>query len=539
MGPKKTKTAKFADLLLINGHLITLDPDYPEATALAIKNTKIVWIGSKEQAKDWEGPQTKVLDLEGAYAYPGFIDSHAHIIYTGLVEQSLKLWGITSKLELLNKVRDEASTLPAGKWIWGIGWDEHLWTDSSPPTLAELTEAAPQNPVVMQRCDTHLIAVNQAALTLANINASTPDTDEGVIYRDSHGNLTGLLSDNAMTPIFNAMPKPTAEENLKLTQWVMQDCLKKGITSIHNASTYEWDFEAFKTLALKDELPVRIYVMATVDGKYSNSIYENGPQKISPFLELRCLKLFIDGALGSRGAALLEPYHDNPGTSGNLIWKKKDLWKTLQHAKEMGFQVATHAIGDRAVRLILDAYEVTGCHGLRWRVEHAQIVAPEDVSRFGKLGVIAAVQPLHATADMPWMKDRLGDQRNESEAFPWRTMLDTGATIAGGSDAPVVEINPLWGIYAAITRQDKEGNPLGGWYPLHRMTPLEALKAYTINSAYAGFRDNELGSLTPGKLADIVVLPENILTCDPKKLLDMEVQHTIVNGKIQYSHPFM
>lgn len=526
-----------ADLLLVNGKFITLDPEVPHAEILAIKDGKIIGLGSKIDSEVWRGEKTRVFDLEGASAYPGFIDSHAHIIYTGMAKQALQLRGLRSKKQVLDLLKEESQYTPKGKWIWGIGWDDHLWEDDPTfPSLGELSEAAPDNPVILQRCDTHLITVNEYALKLAQINASTPDVDGGKIYRDKSGHPTGALSDGAMNAIFNLIPKLTSEENLKLTKIVLQECLKNGITSIHNASTYEDDYQAFKLLALTNQLDVRIYIMATVQGKFENTIFENGPQNFGPFLDLRCLKIFLDGALGSRGAALIEPYSDDSGNYGNLIWKKKELWKMLQDAKDMGFQVAAHVIGDKASKFLLDAYEGTGCHELRWRAEHAQTLDPADIPRFGKLGVIAAVQPLHFTEDMQWMEFRLGKERMEKEAFPWRSLIDSGAILAGGSDAPVVDINPLMGIYAAITRQDREGNPEGGWTPQQRMTPLEALQAYTTNGAYAAFRENELGTLSVGKLADIVVLPENILTCDPKKLIDMQVLHTIVNGTIKYSH---
>ncbi len=525
-----------ADLLLVNGHFITLDPGISQAEILAIKDGKILGLGSKIDLEVWRGEKTRVFDLEGAYAYPGFIDSHAHIIYTGMAKQALQLAGIKSKKQVLDLLKEECQYTPEGKWIWGIGWDEHLWKDDPTfPTLGELSEAAPNNPVILQRCDTHLITVNQYALQLAKINANTPDVEGGKIYRDKNGNPTGALSDGAMNAIFNLIPPLTPEENLKMTKIVLQECLKNGITSIHNASTYGDDYQAFKLLALTNQLDVRIYIMATVNGKFENTIFENGPQNFGPFLEMRCLKIFLDGALGSRGAALIEPYSDDPDNYGNLIWKKKELWKMLQDAKDMGFQVAAHVIGDKASKFLLDAYEGTGCHGLRWRAEHAQTLDPADIPRFGALGVIAAVQPLHFTEDMQWMESRLGLKRIEMEAFPWRSMIDSGAVLAGGSDAPVVDINPLWGIYAAITRQDRNGQPVNGWTPEQRMTAMEALQAYTINGAYASFRENELGTLSVGKLADIVVLPENILTCDPKKLIDMKVLHTVVNGIIKYS----
>jgi predicted amidohydrolase YtcJ len=259
------------------------------------------------------------------------------------------------------------------------------------------------------------------------------------------------------------------------------------------------------------------------------------PTSYGPFLEVRCLKLFMDGALGSRGAKMIHDYQDDPGNSGLLIWEQEELLPILKFAKDAGFQVGTHAIGDLAVRLLLDAYEKIGVNDLRWRIEHVQLLDKDDLKRFKKLGVIAAMQPLHLSADLEWCEARVGKERAEQCAFMWRDLLDAGALIAGGSDAPVVEINPLWGIYTAITRQDLQGEPKGGWNPAQRVSPEEALRMYTKDAAYAGFREETLGTITVGKLADLVVLPENILTCDPKKLIDMQVLYTIVDGKIVYS----
>jgi predicted amidohydrolase YtcJ len=431
-------------------------------------------------------------------------------------------------------VKKKAQELKSGDWILGAGWDEDRWPEPKLPSAADLDAVAPHHPVFLSRIDTHAAWVNSLALKLAQIDRSTPDREGGKIYRNPQGDPTGILLDIAMQQIYDILPHPTLEETVEITQKILHDCLRKGITSIHNAATFENDLNVFKTLAHRQTLPLRVYAMVVMPDQLGESFLKNGMQNYGPFFEVRCIKLFIDGAMGSRGAALMEPYCDDPGNKGLLLWDEKTLLPILKQAKEKGFQVAIHAIGDLGAHLVLNAYEKIGVQGLRWRMEHAQLLKPEDIERFHSLGIIAAIQPMHATEDMRWIADRIGEERCKKGAFLWRSFLDHGIVLTGGSDAPVVDDNPLWGIYAAITRQDFEGNPKEGWYPDQRMTPLEALQMYTINAAYAAYREKELGSIKQGKLADLVVLPKNLLTCDPKDLIDMQVLYTIINGKVGY-----
>lgn len=442
----------------------------------------------------------------------------------------------TDKGSIITKVEECVRSCPQEEWIFGVGWDDTHWPKKTNPHAKDLDSVAPHHPVVLRKNDTHLIWVNSLVLKLAGIDRFTPEPLGGKIEKDSLGNPTGIIIDRAMEFVHKIMPTRNLEENAQIIQDTLEDCLRKGITSIHNAATDESDFEAFKQLALEEQLKVRIYLMGAVRNRNDDRFLNVGPFEYTPFLQLRCLKLWMDGALGSRGAALFEPYEDDKNNCGLLLWQQEDLLSVLKQAKTKGFQVAIHAIGDKANRYILDAYEHVGVKGLRWRIEHAQQLNPHDVKRFGKNGIIAAMQPLHATTDMEWIDNRLGKNRIESGAFLWRKLLDNGAILAGGSDAPVVDMNPLWGIYAAITRQNHHQFPKAGWYPKQRLTREEALRMYTQDAAYACFRENELGSITPGKLADLVVLPENLLECESKNLLSMSILLTIVNGKIMFNN---
>jgi len=492
------------DLVLKNAQIITIDPANPQATCCIIRENKILWVGGDKETENCE-----ILDLQGSYLYPGFIDSHAHIYHTGhTANHQINLHGLKSKEAVLEKVRAEANAAVAGDWIIGYGWDEHHWRDSAMPHYKDLDAISRTNPILLRRVDSHAIWVNSAILELVG----------------SHP--TGILIDDAASLVHPFIPKPTVDETKALTKLVLNECLKVGITSIHNAALYEKDFEAYNSLARANELAVRIYAMAALPTDTGEALFLQGPQHFGPFLEVRCIKFFLDGSLGSRGALLFSPYNDAPETSGHLLWQEGELLEKLLQAKAKGFQVAIHAIGDRANHLVLNAYEKVGVTDLRWRIEHAQILDPKDIKRFSQLGVIAAMQPLHLIEDMPWMENRLGIERANSRAFLWRSLLNEGTIIAGGSDAPVVNINPLLGIWAAITRE--------GFYPQECVSREEALKMYTLHAAYSQFRENELGSITVGKLADLVVLPENLLTCHPKALLDMQVLYTIVNGKVAY-----
>ncbi len=502
-------------IALVNCTCITMDPDQPAASAVAIEGERISFVGEKLPIGTYE----QVIDLKGAYLYPGFIDTHAHIFYTGYMQaKELRLSRTASKDEVLETVAAKIKTALPGVWIVGSGWDEHSWVKNQLPVKEELDEVSPNNPVFLRRADSHAAWVNSLALSLAGIDRETFEPQGGKIHRDPHGYPTGMLVDAGMKLVYPLLPRHDEDDIGHFIVETLQEALSLGITTIHDAALSPDQIAACIELAKEKKLPLRIYGMV-----YGSVAFE--PKEYSPFFELRCLKLFMDGTMGSRGAALFEPYEDAPSEQGFLRLKDDELLEMLQKAKASGFQVACHAIGDRATHEVLNAYEKVGVKGCRWRIEHAQQLIRADINRFSELGVIAAMQPLHMPVDMPWLTARLGEKRVREGAFVWRSLLDAGAIVCGGSDAPVVDLNPLLGIHAAIT------------HGVESVTAYEAVRMYTVDAAYSCFKEKEVGAIKQGMLADLVVLPENILTCNPNALLDMQVLYTLVNGKVCYEKP--
>ena len=520
------------DLVLINGTIITMDAKTPRAEALAIRGDKIVWLGDATSAPKGK----KTIDLKNQFVFPGLMDSHAHITGLGTARVTIDLVGTENVEAIATKVKDRVAGSGPGEWILGRGWDQNDWPKKEFPTAADLDRVAPNHPVFLERIDGHAGWVNSAALKIGGITSATKDPEGGKIYRDASGNPTGVLVDTAMELVTSKMQALSQEELIKRTKLAAEDALSKGITMIHDAGSSKSDIAAWRTMAENNDLPIRIYSMVGMPSEFGEEYLKTGPQHYGPYLDVRSMKLLVDGAMGSRGAAMLEPYVDDPGNTGLLMWKEDELLRVLRAAKKSGIQLGIHAIGNRANRMILDAYEKVGVRGLRWRIEHAQLLSGQDIPRFATLDVIASMQPIHATSDMPWYADRVGAERTKIGGYVWRSLLNHKTIIAGGSDAPVEDINPLWGIYAGITRQDHKGKPEGGWYPEQRVTSQEVIRMFTIDSAYAAFREKELGTLTVGKWADMIVVPQNLLTCDPKAMINMKVQYTIVGGQVRYQH---
>lgn len=502
------------DLLLFNGHISTSHLPQQYVKALAIKDGKILWSGN-----EWKGLSRNRLDLKNGFVFPGLVDAHIHLLYAGLVKSYLQLHQCPDLEAVLTTVYEKARTTPPGEWIIGVGWDDHLWPKKGELNAAAIDAVAPNHPVVLQRSDTHLLCVNSMMLKLAKINSETPNLLGGYIGKDPHGNPNGILIDLAMVPVRSIWPLPTLQERIEILRGFSKLCHQKGLTTVHNAATDQRDFEIFKYFDDRKELTLRIYGMATMRDVHTNTLIGQGPQTFSDHFQLRCLKFWMDGAMGSRGAALFEPYNDDPNNRGLLLWEEDQLFPLLEKAKKDGFQVAIHAIGDLAAHQVLNAYEKVGVQDLRWRVEHAQQLIPSDIPRFSKLGVIPSMQPLHEILDGAFLTDRLGKKRVKEGAFAWKQILENGSRIAGGSDAPVVDFNPLAGIEAAS----------------RTLTRSQALKMYTQDAAYASFQENEFGSIEEGKWADLAVFPKDLLTCSAEDLLEMDALYTIVGGKIVYA----
>jgi len=560
-----------ADVLYINGHVYTMDIKNSEADAFAVRGDEIVAVGTTEDLRNSIRPK-EVVDLHGKTVLPGLIDSHAHLMGLGIAKLTIDLVGVASEEEIASLVSERVKKSEPGQWVRGRGWDQNLWRSKRFPAHQVLDKVSPNNPVLLIRIDGHAAWANQKALELAGISRQTKDTTGGQILRDSDGNPTGVFVDNAMDLITRALPPPTERESEEALKLAVNECLKFGIVSMHDMGVDWKDIERYKRLIDRDDFPFRVY--AAIDGAGETwdrfmgripSEFDKGPiiGYGNDRLSVRALKLYVDGALGSRGAALLEPYSDDPGNRGLTVTDEKSLRQSVEEAVTRGFQVCTHAIGDRGNNIILGVYEAEmkqhPVSDPRLRIEHAQILAPEDIPRFKELGVLPCMQPTHCTSDMYWAEARVGASRVRG-AYAWRSLLETGVIIPGGSDFPVESPNPLLGIYAAVTRQDRFGRPRnaedlrgefqlsaegvrdpgafeGGWYASQKMTRIEAVRAFTSWAAYAGFQERVLGSLEKGKLADFVILSKDIFKVPAEEILTTVVEETHVGGRAVYTRP--
>ena len=520
-----------ADLVIVNARVYTVNPRQPSATAIAIKAGKFLAVG--DSVSDYVGAETRRIDVHGKAVIPGFIDSHGHMLGLGETLSSLDLHGVSSELEIQAMVANRARLRKPGEWITGFGWDQNLWKNKQFPIKDLLDSAAPDNPVVLTRVDGHAIWVNSEALTVTGVKDKVADPTGGRVMRDETGYPTGVFIDNAMDLV--KVPDETPAQREADLEAAAKLCARIGLTTVHDAGIPAATLEAYRTLIQKNRLPIRINAMISgSDPDLWNRFLKAGPE-IGDFLTVRSVKLYADGALGSRGAALLAPYSDDPKNSGLTITEQATIEKFAREAVKGGFQVCTHAIGDRANHEVLLAYAAAlhGKNDKRFRVEHAQVVAPEDFARFRDNSIIASMQPTHATSDMPWAALRLGRVRIEG-AYAWQTFLKLGVHLAFGSDFPVENPNPIWGFYAAVSRQDRQGNPDGGWFPNQRLTRAEALRSWTIEGAYAAFQETTKGSIEPGKFADFVVLSDDIMRIAPARIPTARVTMTVVNGKVVY-----
>lgn len=530
-----------SDVVFKNGKILTLCQGLMEAEALAVKDGKIMHAGTSRELEPMIGPKTRVIDLEGRRVLPGFIESHAHLTSLGKAEQRLDATGTESAEEIARMVRERVAKRKPGEWILGRGWDQNDWEDTRFPTHEILTEAAPNNPVFLTRIDGHAGWANACAMEMAGVTKDTPDPDGGKIIRHEDGTPTGVFIDTAESLIQRKIPPMPASQVKEAMLAGLRKALSYGVTTMHDAGADEATISLYKEILAEGKLSPRMYVMLSNEAKLLEKYYASGPEigLGDHRLTIRAIKMFADGALGSRGAAMLEPYEDDPGNWGLIIDDEDAIARVSCRALESGFQVCTHAIGDRANRITLNGYERgfkknSDKTDHRFRIEHAQILDKTDLPRFKSLGVIPSMQPTHCTSDMPWAEVRINSRRAKEGAYAWRTLMDTGVVIPFGSDAPIESIDPLWGLYSAVTRQDHKGWPADGWYPDQRMTLMEAIESFTIHGAYAAFEEKIKGSLEKGKLADFVVLSQDILKLPPKGLLETSVVMTVVGGDIVY-----
>jgi predicted amidohydrolase YtcJ len=486
-----------------------------------------------------KGPSTRVLDLDGRTVIPGMVDAHGHVDNLGLALRTVDLTNTNSYDEVVARVVERAKTMRPGQWIIGRGWDQNDWGDTRFPTQQKLSAAVPNNPVYLTRIDGHAGLANAAALKAANVTAQTRDPSGGHIERAADGSPAGVFVDNAQDLMYRVIPNPTREEVTNDVRAAIAEAQKWGLVGVHDAGASDQTLQIYEELAKAGALNFRMYAMISDDSATIAKWFARGPLVggYDNTLWVRSVKLYMDGALGSRGAALLDPYTDSPGTNGLLVSTPEHIEAVAERALTAGFQVNTHAIGDRANRLVLDAYEQAlrkvPVADHRFRIEHAQIINSEDIPRFAQLGVIPSMQSSHQTSDMYWAGNRLGATRLLG-AYAWRSLLDNGSIIPNGTDFPVEQVNPMISFHAAFTRQDAHNWPPNGWYPEQKMTRQEALRSITLWPAYAAFQENLTGSLTPGQLADFVVLDQDIMRVAPEQVLATHVLATYVGGKAVY-----
>lgn len=542
----------YADLVFVNGTIHTVEDGIGTVEAIAIDADTILFVGTGEEATDFIGEETEVIDLNGATVIPGFTDSHAHFLGLGELQLKIDLLDTKSWKEVVELVKKTAEKKVAGEWIIGRGWHQEKWSDTPQPNVNgypyhyDLTKAAPENPVILSHASGHAIIANEAAMKLAGINKNTIDPAGGKIVRDNNGNPIGVFEEEPAEALIanqyneylnKRTPEEVEKDKIAAILSAQNECFENGITSFHDAGATFETIDVYKMLVDSHELKIRLNVMIGEDNKTIR-------EKIDDYwlrdygdhhLNVRAIKKYVDGALGSRGAWMLEPYSDLPSHSGLNVTPLDELEETADIALENDLQLCTHAIGDKGNRVMLDIYEkkLAGSTDKRWRIEHAQHLNPAELDRFPSNGVIAAMQTVHCTSDAVFVEKRLGEKRAEEGAYVWRKLLEKGTIICNGTDAPVERIDPLKNFYAAVTRKL---NDVTEFYPSQKMTRMEALKSYTINGAFASFQEDVLGSLKPGKYADITVLSKDILSVPDEEILNTKVLYTVSGGKIVYKY---
>ena len=536
--------AEAADMVFKNGNIYTANDRQPKAEAVAVKAGRIIFVGSNADAKRYEGKQTRVVDLKGETVVPGLTDAHYHLIGVGQREMTLNLEGSSSLEDFLTKVKARVDRAKPGEWVTGRGWIETFWKPPVFPTRQDLDRISPDNPVFLRRADGHGAVANSAALKLAGIDRKTPSPFGGEISKDKAGEPNGMLLDNAQALITRHIPQTTPSDIEQAVLLGVERSIRLGWCQVQDPGGSYDDVALYKKLYDEGKIKLRIYKAVYGPTKDSERLLEEGAitEAYDDHFNLRTIKVVFDGALGSRGAALLEPYSDKPDTSGFLTQKPEELLPMFEQALRQGIQVETHAIGDRANRLILDLYEQAfkavppnerKIPNPRWRVEHAQIVNPTDIPRFAKLGVIPSMQPSHAIGDLHFAPARLGIKRLEG-AYAWQSFIKSGVVVPGGSDAPVERGEPMIEFYAAVARKDMKGFTGEGWHPEQAVSREQALKMFTLWPAVAAFEERIKGSLEVGKLADLTVLSADIMKIPEMEILKTECLMTVIGGEIVY-----
>lgn len=538
-----------ADLVIHNGTLYTMEESSPTAEAVAVTGGKIVSVGSNNEIKKMIGKQTEVIDLRGKTMTPGFIESHGHFLSFGKAKMRLGLNNIKNYDELVKLVEEAVKKAKPGEWILGRGWHQSKWEPRPDPmvrgfqTHQALSRVSPDNPVFLTHASGHAGFANARAMEIAGITGSTKCSGDGEVIKDKKGNPTGILVEAAEDLVSKRIPESTPDTERRAAEYAMNECLAHGITTFHDALSTKDNIDLYKELLNEGKMKVRLWLMINgVNEKLLEEYYGKGPQVGlgNNFLTIRAIKLLSDGALGSRGAWLLEPYSDRRDHYGHEIILMDYVYSVAKDALKHGFQLCVHAIGDRANREVLDQYEKAikenpeASKDHRFRIEHAQHLTAQDIPRFAQLGIIPAMQAIHMSSDRPWAIDRLGKKRIEEGAYVWQKLLQSGARIANGTDVPVEPISPVACFYASVTRRTLKGEPPGGYEADQKMTREQALRSYTLDAAYAGFEEKIKGSIEIGKLADFTVFSQDIMKVPDDDLLKTVVECTIIDGKVAY-----
>jgi predicted amidohydrolase YtcJ len=543
-----------ADLIIKGGTIYTVNDNQPTVEAVAVKDNKILFAGSEEEVEKYLSEETQQIDLAGKTMTPGFIEGHGHFMGLGYNELNVDLLQTKSYDEVIQKVKEAVEAAEPGQWITGRGWHQSKWSKMPEnaingfPLHHAISEVSPNNPVYLRHASGHAGMANEKAMQIAGVlplskeSMANLDVEGGEIFRDEQGNPTGVFNERAMTLITQHIPESTPEKDRKAFELAVKASHRNGITSFHDAGIGRENIQLYRDMKAEGKLDVRMYAMLTGwDEELLNEWYEKGPEVDSAhLLTIRSIKLNCDGALGSRGAWLLEEYTDQPGHFGHETLPMSFVYTTSNKALKTGFQVCSHAIGDRANQEILDRYEkamnenaeLTDNH--RFRIEHAQHLHPDDIPRFAELGVIPAMQAVHMSSDRPWAIDRLGEKRIKEGAYMWQALLQSGVPIVNGTDVPVEPIDPLASFYASVSRKTLEGTPEGGYEPEQKMTREQALRSYTLDAAYGAFEEGIKGSIEVGKLADFTIFDKDIMTVPENDILSTEIAMTIFDGRVVY-----